>query len=104
MDYLITQLRYVTGKYKISQIFAHGNKFSSATIITTHPPVLYYTVTHNVSGNGSELAFNTNTNEPILNEARHGGTYYISFFFGVNIIGNGKLTSYSQTMRKHFIM
>ena len=57
----------------------------------THPPVLYYTVTHNVSGNGSELAFNTTTNEAILNGARYGETYFISVR-GVNSIGKGEST------------
>ena len=55
----------------------------------TYPPVLYYTVTHNVSGNGSELAFNTTTNEAILNGARYGEMYFISVH-GVNLIGKGK--------------
>ena len=60
--------------------------------LPTHPPVLYYTVTHNVSGNGSELAFNTTTNEAILNGARYEVTYFISILV-VNSIGKGKLSA-----------
>ena len=58
---------------------------------STHPPVLYYTVTHNVSGNGSELAFNTTTNKAILNKVRYGETYFISVC-AVNPIGKGITT------------
>ena len=58
----------------------------------THTPVLYYTVTHNVSGNGSELPFNTTTNEAILKGARYEETYFISML-GVNSIGKGKLSA-----------
>ena len=57
----------------------------------THPPVLYYTVTHNVSDNGSELAFNTTTNKAVLNEARYGERYFISVC-AVNLIGKGPST------------
>ena len=53
--------------------------------------MLYYTVTHNVSGNSSELAFNTTTNEAVLNEARYGETYFISVC-AVNLIGKGLST------------
>ena len=61
----------------------------------THPPVLYYTVTHNVSDNGSELAFNT-TNKAILNGASYGEAYFISIC-GVNLIGKGKLAIITLT-------
>ena len=61
----------------------------------THPHVLYYTVSHNVSGNGSELAFNTTTNEAILpNEASYGETYYFSVC-AVNDVGKGKVEYYT---------
>ena len=65
----------------------------------THPPVLYYTVTHNVSGNGSELAFNTTTNEAILNGARYEVTYFISIL-AVNEIGKGKSKNMTFTFNK----
>ena len=52
----------------------------------THPPALYYTVTHNVSGNGSELAFNTTTNEASLSGAKYGETYSISVY-ALNVVG-----------------
>ena len=58
--------------------------------------MLYYTVTHNVSGDGSELAFNTTTNEAILNGARYGEAYFISVC-GVNIIGKGKVSTITFT-------
>ena len=54
----------------------------------THPPVLYYTVTHNVSGNGSELTFNTTTNEASLSGLQHGETYSISVY-ALNAFGKG---------------
>ena len=69
----------------------------------THPPVLYYTVTHNVSDNGSELAFNTTTNKAILNEASYGETYYISVC-GINIIGKGKIATITFTNGKRKII
>ena len=54
-------------------------------------PVLYYTVTHNVSG--SELAFNTTTNtsyEAILNAGsqHYGETYFLSVC-AVNAVEKG---------------
>ena len=58
-----------------------------------HLPVLYYTVTHNVSDNGSELAFNTTTNKAILNGASYGEVYFISVC-GVNFVGKGKTGYY----------
>ena len=57
-----------------------------------YPPVLYYTVVHNVNDNGGELAFNTTTNKAILNGASYGETYYISIC-GNNAIGKGKATT-----------
>ena len=54
----------------------------------THHPVLYYIVTHNVSGNGSELAFNTTTNEASLSGLQHGETYSISVH-ALNAVGKG---------------
>ena len=54
----------------------------------THPPVLYYTVTHNVSGNGSELAFNTTTSEASLSGLQHGETYLLSVY-ALNVVGKG---------------
>ena len=58
--------------------------------------MLYYTVTHNVSDNGSELAFNTTTNKAILNEVRYGETYYISVC-AINAIGKGKVATITFT-------
>ena len=57
----------------------------------THPPVLYYTVTHNVSGNGSELAFNTTTNEAIL---RYEVTHSI-LICAINSVGKGPITVFT---------
>ena len=65
----------------------------------THPPVLYYTVTHNISDNGSELAFNTTTNKTILNGASYGEIYYISVF-AINAIGKGKVATITFTNGK----
>ena len=56
-----------------------------------HPPVLYYTVTHNVSGNGSELAFNTTTNEAFLNGPRYEETHSI-LICAINSVGKGPIT------------
>ena len=55
--------------------------------------MLYYTVTHNVSDNGSELAFNTTTNKAILIGARYGETYLISVY-AFNAVGKG-LSAYA---------
>ena len=54
--------------------------------------MLYYTVTHNVSCDGSELAFNTTTNKAILNGTSYEETYYISVC-AINAIGKGKITT-----------
>ena len=68
----------------------------------THLPVLYYTVTHNISDNGSELAFNTTTNRAILNEVRYGETYYISVC-AINAIGKGKVATITFSIGKSIL-
>ena len=55
----------------------------------THLPVLYYTVTHNVSDNGSELAFNSTASKAILNGASYGEVYFISVC-GVTLLAKEK--------------
>ena len=50
--------------------------------------MLYYTVTHNVSDNGSELAFNTTNNEASLSGSQYGETYLISVY-AFNAVGKG---------------
>ena len=64
--------------------------------------MLYYTVTHNVSDNGSELAFNTTTNKAILNGASYGETYYISVC-AINAIGKGKIATITFSAGKTII-
>ena len=64
--------------------------------------MLYYTVTHNVSGNGSELEFNTTTNEAVLNEAKYGETYFISVC-AVNLIGKGRIQFNHRWYNVHVI-
>ena len=50
--------------------------------------MLYYTVTHNVSDNGGELAFNTTHNEASLSGSQNGETYLISVH-AFNAVGKG---------------
>ena len=56
--------------------------------------MLYYTVTHNVSGNGSELPFNTTTNEAILNGAKYEETHFI-LISAINSVGKGPITTFT---------
>ena len=51
--------------------------------------MLYYTVTHNVSG--SELAFNTTTNKAILKAGSHYRVTYFISVCAVNAVGKGPL-------------
>ena len=70
----------------------------------THPPVLYYIVTHNVSDNGSELAFRTTTNEVVLNEAKiNMETYYISVCAN-NAIGKNFHISKMVILNRHYVI
>ena len=73
----------------VPELMMVSDNFLSVTIITNPSSCA---LLHNVSDNGSELAFNTTTNKAILNGARYGGTYYISVC-GINIIGKGKATT-----------
>ena len=64
--------------------------------------MLYYTVTHNVSDNGSELAFNTTNNEASLSASQYGEMYLISVY-AFNAVGKG-LSAYTTISGQDIIL
>ena len=65
----------------------------------THLPMLYYTVTHNVSDDGSELAFNTTASKAILSEAKYRERIYFISVCAINAVGKGLVHNVSTSSK-----
>ena len=71
-----------------SYVYINHNQLPQAPPLSYYPAVPYYTVTHNISTNSSELALNTTGTVALLNGTRHRETYTITVS-AVNAVGVG---------------